>query len=709
MSSFSMLVRAAAAGVLVLTLFVPTHYVRSEPPAEDVRAAVEDLNAWLNASDTGPDWHKYLETDRLEALLDKSDQADALAVAKIVRKYALGSPETDRPRFLRVRRALEGWLTELPPPPAEELAALAQKAKDVFIPRTKADLSEAKAGLDESVARLKARLNPADPQSDRWRAYLKWDELQQQLARPEGPELATLDAIYAKYAAGHEGLELIWFADVRIALRRYLTTARAVGDPKLDSQYRILLDALPEYLEAYRQNPTVEGAVALSTAIRWLEEAGQAPWLVAAIRRNYTRPNLFARIDADVVAAGIEGPVDEVEPVRDVILGTNVYGTGHTVGQVSVELIPCQTRAEVQSVFQGTVESETVGYNGPARIYSDGVTEISTRKLIVLDAEGFSTEPAVSEAGTTSKIKGVRAGRGRVIQRAATKRTYSQKYQAESISARHAEQRANCRADRQAAELIEDSQKSFVEKFRDPLQDRRLFPKQLDFSTTADAVHVTGLQVGPYDLGAPNGPPETISPSHLALQVHESMFNNLAQGAYGGAIVQEERFLEGLEQFLGSLPEQFQPDEDTEPWKITFARQQPISVTFGDGGFSLTMRGRRFVSGDNSYPDDMDITAVYKIVKSDNRFKAVRQGDLQIAPPGGKRLSARQVVLRDLLQRRFNKVFDAEIVPEPLELPGQWKESGEYGLAQWETADGWMVMAWNRLTENEAAAATSTP
>lgn len=712
MPGLSTIFRAAAGAFVVLGLLATAGNAEPAAPVDEVRDSLDALNQWLDTSPNGPGWREYLRTEKLEAQLADPKKADPQVVAEILDLYVLAAPETDRPRYLRVRKALKAWIAEMPSPPAEELPEMVRKAKDQFVPLTEAAPAAAKAELAAALERLDGWLKPSDPQSARWREFLRWDDLQKQLAREEGPDLAELDAIYANYSAGYDGLDLSWFKDVRVAFRKYLVVSRALADDSLRQQYEQLLDALPKYLEAYRKKPTVEGAAALRSVIQWLDETSQAPQLVAAIRHQYTRPNLFARIDADVVASGMEGPVDETEPVTDSILGASVRGTGHNVGVISVELVPSQTRAEVHTIYRGTVTSSTSSYKGPARVSSSGTTKIETTKPILLSAEGFSTLPATSHAETKSTITGISTSRGGVAQRAASSQAYEQKYQAEQISARHAESRANRRADAQAAKMLADPQQSFLTKFREPLVQRELFPQQFDFTTTKDAVHLTALEVGPYDLGAPSAPPAAVANPHLALSVHESMVNNMAEEAFSGMIFTEEQFLETLKQLLGEVPERFKSDEEHEPWTITFASTQPVVVSFGEGEFRITIHGRRYASGDASYPG-MDVTAVYKIAQGDKGPKAVRQGELEIFPPGfkpdsGDRLSVRQQTIRRMLERRFGKIFEEEIVPDPLELPGRWAETGKYGLTQWVTAAGWMVMAWNRVPGSEKTAAGST-
>jgi len=599
---------------------------------------------------------------------------------------------------------LGAWLDELLP--VEKLPAVARQAVDAFVPQSDAGLDAAKAELLEALARLDRELGNSGPEGDRWKAYLEWDVLEAQLDREEGPELKVLDRVHSRYDADHAGLDLTVFTDVREALRGYVTTARAKEDGSLETAYRQLMQALPEVLESYRKAPTAEGAATLGRVIQWLEDAGQAPWMVQAVRRHYTRPNLFARIDADVVVVGFEDTVDKVEPVTDSILGASVRGTGHNVGKIEAELVPSDVRAEIHTVYRGTINSTTTAYKSPAQVHSTGVTQLVVRKPILFTAEGFSTLPATSDATTKSTIRSVRVSRP-AAQRQASSQAYAQKSQAERISAQHAEVRANRRANEQAADMLREPQERFTTEFREPLEERGLFPKRLDFSTTEDAVHITGLQVGPYDLAAPGIPPAEIAQAHLCMQVHESMFNNFADESFAGRTVTEEEFRSDLERILGEVPERFEQEEDREPWKISFDRQQlPISVDLFEGQLRIVMRGRRYTVGDTTYPG-MNVTALYKIVSGAGGLKAVRQGELEIFPPdfkpGEDRLSVREQTLRRMLERRFGKVFDQEIVPEPLELPGKWAKSGKYALDQWDIADGWMTMAWNRIPGSEPA------
>ncbi|MCX7424184.1 MAG: hypothetical protein NTW96_00880 [Planctomycetia bacterium] len=585
-------------------------------------------------------------------------------------------------------------------PPAEDVAEACRQAKQHFTPLTGEDLARVKEQLHQAVRRLEERLDRDSENGQTWRRYLKLDELGANLAENKTPDLEQLDAIYSRFDRQHEGLDFVWFVDVRLALRRYLNVARAIDNPEIKAAYEKLLDVLPDRLDAFAKSPTPDEAAAIGEAIGWLEDFRQADALVAALRERFRRPNLLLQVSRDLVAAGLAEPVDETAPVSDVILGTQIHGTGRTTGRLAVEFSPSQEDAVINTVLTTETRSETLGYNGPVRVYSHGLTQIDARKRIVLNDQGVEGMPAVSDASTESTFDGICAVRGgKIVERIAWKRAYRDKRRAEAIASAHAESRVNRRIDDRAGEMLAEANNSFHAKFRQPLFRHRLFPAALRFSTTADVLQVVGLEAGSAQLAAVASPPTLAESSDAVVRVHESMINNSAATVLSGRTLSEEQFLSTIGDILGKVPERLLPEEGKEPWEITFASRDPFVVTFAEDGFSVSMRAVGYTRGENTYAG-MNVTARYKIEKAGDEFRAVRQGDIEVLPPGfaaeNRKLSAREQTLRRLLQTRFAKIFDSELAARGiLELPGRWSKVGPLRLARWTTADGWMLLAWN--------------
>jgi hypothetical protein len=221
----------------------------------------------------------------------------------------------------------------------------------------------------------------------------------------------------------------------------------------------------------------------------------------------------------------------------------------------------------------------------------------------------------------------------------------------------------------------------------------------LKFSSDTAAFCVTSLEAG-NSLMAASCPPPTVANAEMVVCIHESMINNFVLDAIGGMTVHEDKLQAAVIDMLGRLPEKLKGDDDNEPWAITFARRQPISVTFADDGFKITIRGSEYYKGDTPHPG-MDVSASYKIEKTATGFKAVRQGDIQVFPPGRQQIAAREQIIRKLLEKRFSKVFEPEILGEGFFFAGKWEKVGKMQPVELQCRDGWLTIAWKRAPDEK--------
>jgi hypothetical protein len=585
-------------------------------------------------------------------------------------------------------------------PSASDLSAITRAAKGKFKPVAQSQLDQAKARAKAAAGKLAERLTNAGEAGAGWREFLNLDRVQAELAKPK-PDAAVLEKGFSRAASGNEGLNLVRFADYRQTLKSYLAAVQAKDDPKTAERYDAILEGLAKRLADLAKTPSAVDASAVNNALRWLDDTGLASDVVSAVRKRFSSPNAFAHISAGLVAVGIERPIDEMTPIQDVILGTNVQGTGHTVGRVTVSLVPCDEVAVIDTYFSANVDTQSVGYNGPAVINSVGCTRLQGIKRLWIHDQGISAYPAVSDADTQTTVTGIGSTSGRaIVERVASRRVGEQKGQAEAIAAQHAEARLNERMDRESADSLARANERYATRFRDPLTERNLFPAELKYSSSEHWVAARALESDAYHLAAPDAPPAPITNVDFSVRIHQSALNNLTDKAVGGMTVRDETFQATLKDLLGHVPEQFKPDQQDQPWAINFAADLPITFDFLDNQIRIVVRGRRYVRGDSSYPA-MDVSVLYNLVKVGNTVKAVRQGGLQIFPPDfvpgkGDRLSGRQLVIRDLIARRFGKVFKEELVGTGMELPGNWKKAGRLMPVAMTSKNGWVSIGWNR-------------
>jgi hypothetical protein len=588
-----------------------------------------------------------------------------------------------------------------------DLPAAAKEAKSQFRPIEQSDVRQAKAELLDALARLDARLAQDGDNGAAWRKFVESEKLLGALAGDGDADIALLtQIIQQRYDSGNEGLELVWFIDVRRALVGYRRMLLAKANRKaFETDFGKQLDNLAAALQRNLAKPNTDDELVISEAVRWLAGARQCPALVAAIERHFIRPNLLAEISAGTIAAGIDEPVDDTQDIRDCILGTDIYGVARTIGATETGLARHNDFGVIDVMFFGVTHSDNVGYHGPVTIFSRATTGLGACKRLWLDANGLSAHAAAAAAETSVDIDAIQSRKDRrIIERMAWRKAGKQQALAECIASRRAEDRLSQRIDRQTAEMLEKVNQQYVDKFQRPFTERKLFPQDLRFSSTSRALNLLCLQAGGGKLTTAVEPPKTTVAGDLTLRIHESAVNNLAFDALAGRTIYEEKVQASVKDLLGELPEKMKGDDDGKPWAITFATRQPVSVSFADDGFRITIRGLRFYKGSDVHPDPMNVSASYKIERGGDEIKLVRQGEIEVLPPefkpgDGQQMDARRKVIAKLLSKRFAKVFEPEFLAQGFQLSGKWKAAGKFVPAEVVCRDGWLAVVWRRRLE----------
>jgi hypothetical protein len=177
---------------------------------------------------------------------------------------------------------------------------------------------------------------------------------------------------------------------------------------------------------------TLIGVKATATRIQnAVRPAGHVPGDLIVIR--VARRLLEQQIDREIVRD---------DPVNDRILGTDIRGKAYVRGTSQLLMASNNQRAEIEAVFEGTIQSKTVGYNGPVVLQIDSSTPFRASKRIVMDAGGIRMSPTAVTARTTSHTTAIDAQvgglRGRLAERVAWKRSAQLQSEADAIGSRSA-------------------------------------------------------------------------------------------------------------------------------------------------------------------------------------------------------------------------------------------------------------------------------
>ncbi len=698
--------------LLVLALFVIAPSISAAAEGDSAKAktevALKQVESWLGPGATGDGWVKYLDLAALHRELERSGPVDVATVSQVLAKLNSGAKGLDRPQFKPLQSALAAWVDELNLPGPEALGDAVKSAASQFHPISPQDLDQARAAVLRESQELSAYFGRLGAVGPGWQKYLRLADLNAQVQPGAAADRDVLAKIAERFAADKPGLEMAQVRAAGSALKSYYQLLDAAANDNLSKQYESEIGGLSEWLGKYSSAPGEESAAEVNRRLGWLDQMHQGENLVRSIRRAFEKPNLFVAAKTQIVGAGIERALNDVMPLRDNINGTQISGTGRTVGQLKVELVPDARRATFDIMLSGVTYSNTVGYNGPATIYSQGTTSVGGRKRVMIDATGIHNLPSTAAAITKTRITGVAAGRpGGLINNIAQRKVAEGKGQAEQIAAQHAEARIRTRLDKEAAKDLGNAHHDFMEKFRNPLVRQNLFPTLFDFSTTKDLLHVTVLQADQTQLGAPGAPPELNEKDcDLAVRLHESAANNLAASLLSGVTLRDEEVRNKIVELRGSLPDQLKDQEDQEPWSITFEKFRPVSVSIRDGGVEIVIRGRRYTTGENDKNKygAMYVTARYKTEKLDKGYRLVRQGELSIEPPKEGRQSTKVVALKAILRKKFAKLFPETVEPQGLELPGKWKNAGKLWAAHVQTDGGWATIGYRRSPSGDNVA-----
>lgn len=604
------------------------------------------------------------------------------------------------------------------------LAEVARQAQQSYRPVAPQDVAQARSELAAAVRDVEGWLHRSGASiAAGWKRYLRWGDLENVVAQDGPPAGETVGTLVQKLSASHNGLENRRMVRLRQALKRYAEVTAAASNPKSEQSYTQNLGALAEHLAAYEQDPSSgEHAAAVARGLRWLSQTGQAADLQTAIRRQLVQPNLHASVSERFASIGMQRQINELTPVRDNILGTDLYGTAHLVGSTTVAFVDNSRAATFNILMGGTARSNNVGYNGPATIYTNGVTSLSGSKQVQMTADGLVAFRAGGHARTSSHIRDICANCG-LIEKIAWRRAGQQKGQAEAIGSAHAAGRLAGQMDREVGGLVAEQNANYHRRFREPLARRNALPEVLRFRSTTERAFVEMVQAGEGQIAAPGGPPEGDASHDITVRVHESLPLNFGQDALGGveltdvrleALIRDELQAEVPDELKVTLPDGTL-DPDKEPWSIIFAKDLPVQARFQDGGLWMAIRADGFTRGEGDEPGKyrpaltelVEIAAAYAIDKTDTGATLRRDGDVRIRFPA--RENPDQITVRDsatvtFMRRKFRSLFKEEFVGEGLKPKGRWEVAGTVPLREIKSDGAWLSLGWS-LAEADPPAA----
>ncbi|MFG0264033.1 MAG: hypothetical protein ACF8AM_02640 [Rhodopirellula sp. JB055] len=561
---------------------------------------------------------------------------------------------------------------------------------------------------------------------DAWMRFLDFEPLRTAIENNESVAKrgnAALE-LSQRLSGPEEGLELSRLIALRSSLDQYLAALR-YGDPKrglalserqLDTLTKLLTaDEASESTPRSLTDLSGEEVAQIESIVESLASANQANELVSRITGRYSSPNLRAFVDGRVISDAIVRPVDNPERVNDCLLGTRIIGDARVVGNVTGSLLPSEGNIRLLVRLDGQFSTSTTGYNGPVTLRSSGFGQVyAARQLIITEKRIFAGEP-IATASLSTRINQINHPL-KLVRKIASKKAAEMKPKAEAISRQKLHDRV-LESFRQQTD--EASSRTF------PDLDAKMSPwlRRLDLPTpvrslasTTDAVHVRATMRRPFGLSAPGDAPSlttvrtATSPGtypggySAAIQVHESILNNTVMKLLAGETFTPEK-LRDLTSSFGipsdksdaSAATAVADDEQPESFEVDFSGFRPVYFEARDQTLRIGLRGDRFAQGDRELDRRLEVSAVYHpAITEDGRMMLVRDEEIDLKFPGGRRLTLSQTAIKANIEEGFDKLFPMTLLhrewnlPTTLKLPALAGRSAK--VIGVDARDGWLTI-----------------
>lgn len=551
------------------------------------------------------------------------------------------------------------------------------------------DIGMARQRLDQAMFNLENFLATSPAHQSNWLAFLAWNDLQKEL-KEEIPDTDRLTQIEKSFRQNYFGLEMRQFTDVRDALAKF-THALKFGSDKAKAieAFNKLLTKLSEQLQLPNATADFENTREIGQTVAYLFQANQASNLAQSVRGIYSRANARVLISSEFVCKRFSRPVNEANPVNEVILGTQLFGQSWLQGYVTPQLMDSTSNAALRLNLNGSFSSQNIGYNRSVKLYTQGSGSVAASETIALTDTGLvPLNDTSSDANLASQINDIEA-RLRIVRKIASKQAAKQKPQADSIAEGRLEDRIRTQFHEKLTKQISEANERIKTPDLPVLTrlgiDR---PTRTTWSSPQYLALLWKLQ-GQSQLAAPTSCPLVVDPSGVTVQLHHSVVTNLLDPVLAGRIIKNTDVDSISTQFGGTLGKGLAQQKDEKPWAITMAPYHPVEIELDDSVVKFRIRTARLDSGDQVLKMSASIEAAYKIVVTNGAIQLERQEDVKIVL--AEQRGARPATIRRLLKKIFDDVFKQQLLDQPVRvtdrLPNELKDLSLISIS---VDDGWI-------------------
>ena len=527
-------------------------------------------------------------------------------------------------------------------------------------------------GAMEEVQRLLAT-QASEENRQAWLKYLDLQPLRQALESDQPAKVIGRQATQLRYRliGTAPGLERDELQSLRRDTEALIAALRFQNKDQALELIARQLESLSQRIEQLDEVPSAEDIAAITAILGLLDTSGQATDSLHSLREAFDQPNIAFSVGESLVQQLVHQDVDQTRPVRDCILGTRIVGSATMNGVVTANVLPADDVARMQVSLAGHVVSNNTGFNGPVRLRTVGYGDVNVSRAVRISDSGIEMAPSRTEACLRTEIRPIEH-KLRLVRKIARKKAAQQKPLADRIALGKMRRQVGQQFTRQTDQALNSASPQALAKLRMMLQRLSLSDPGQQWASTDDHIHVNSAFRREDQLATVTARPAIEVPYELAIQLHESVINNVCSPVLAGRTLSEKQLNRLLKEVGRPLPSasENEGEEPEPPFEIDFARLQSIVFEARDHSIRIGVRGTRFAQGRRELKRAMEITAIYHPVKSqDGKITLQREGEVKVNFPGGKRLTVSQAGLKPTIQKKFAGVFPAALMDRPLEVP----------------------------------------
>lgn len=449
--------------------------------------------------------------------------------------------------------------------------------------------------------------------------------------------------------------------------------------------------------------------------LQWLENSGQVPSFVSAIRRDYSLPNLYLNVSSNLInQAAARSSIDR-RVLDENVDGRRIRGYATTNTNVSMELQNDPNQVHLSIHLQGNISSSTRFRERKFYGFVNANGQFEGRRSVYANVGGLFAGDSNVNANVGADFLGLTTTCN-LIQRLAYKQFYKGKAKADAGASDRAQTEAFGQFDSQTTAAVAGGQDA-ISNARGRAIDYAAWVPDLFLRSTTNFIEAVGRMDSSATLGAPNYPAAASVPSDVIVRLHDSLLSNLVDPIFAGKTFSNEELAARAAELTGKSAKPSEEDSEDESFSITFDSVRPIQFEFDENALTVSISGKQFAQGDRKIDAGLQIKVRFKIKRTASGLQLARDGDAVIDYTDPDKKDAKIVAFKSVLEDKLNS---EERIAAAIDLPANLlpvdqvdalkssKIARELQLVQCSVDDGWLYLGWRHMPGSWGSAGYAT-